>query len=38
MKITFETFIPGHGKYAGSELLKHTKTIIENERQAKMNK
>lgn len=30
--------IPGHGKYGGKELLKHTKTIIENERQAKMSK
>lgn len=33
-----EYVIPGHGKYGGKELFKHTKTIIENERQSKMNK
>ena len=33
-----EYVIPGHGKYGGKELLKHTKTIIENERQSKMSK
>ena len=25
--------IPGHGKYGGKELFKHSKTIIENELQ-----
>lgn len=30
--------VPGHGKYGGKELFKHSKTIIENEQQSKMRK